>query len=93
LFKSRYRDLQAELADALRTIDVLRQSEEKFRRILASVPDVTWTADQRGGTIYISPKILDRYSSPVVDKNGKHHGRIWTFRDIGVGGHYRPCAP
>jgi PAS domain S-box-containing protein len=26
--------------------------------------------------------VLDRYSSPVVDKNGKYFGRIWTFRDI-----------
>lgn len=26
--------------------------------------------------------ILDRYSSPVVDKAGKHYGRIWTFHDI-----------
>ena len=25
---------------------------------------------------------LDRYSSPVVDKNGVYYGRIWTFRDI-----------
>jgi two-component system cell cycle sensor histidine kinase/response regulator CckA len=25
---------------------------------------------------------LDRYSSPVRDKAGKHYGRIWTFRDI-----------
>ena len=26
--------------------------------------------------------VLDRYSSPVVDKNGAYFGRIWTFRDI-----------
>jgi PAS domain S-box-containing protein len=26
--------------------------------------------------------ILDRYSSPVRDKAGRHYGRIWTFRDI-----------
>jgi PAS domain S-box-containing protein len=26
--------------------------------------------------------VLDRYSSPVVDSNGKHYGRIWSFRDI-----------
>ncbi|MFA4988081.1 MAG: PAS domain S-box protein [Candidatus Omnitrophota bacterium] len=25
---------------------------------------------------------LERYSSPVIDKNGKYFGRIWTFRDI-----------
>ena len=27
-------------------------------------------------------KILDRYSAPVLDKNGVYYGRIWTFRDI-----------
>jgi PAS domain S-box-containing protein len=26
--------------------------------------------------------VLDRYSSPVLDKDGKNHGRIWAFRDI-----------
>lgn len=29
-----------------------------------------------GGTV------LERFSSPVRDKAGKHYGRIWTFRDI-----------
>ena len=26
--------------------------------------------------------ILDRYSAPVRDRQGRHYGRIWTFRDI-----------
>ena len=26
--------------------------------------------------------ILDRYSSPVVDRHAKYYGRIWAFRDI-----------
>jgi len=26
--------------------------------------------------------ILDRYSAPVVDKNGVYYGRIWSFRHI-----------
>ncbi len=26
--------------------------------------------------------MLDRYSSPVRDKDGKYYGRIWAFRDI-----------
>ena len=37
--------------------DILHQSEEKFRRILASVPDVAWTSDRDRGTTYISPKV------------------------------------
>ena len=26
--------------------------------------------------------VMDRYSSPVIDRNGRSFGRIWTFRDI-----------
>jgi diguanylate cyclase (GGDEF)-like protein/PAS domain S-box-containing protein len=27
-------------------------------------------------------RVLDRYSSPLIDGAGKYHGRIWYFRDI-----------
>ncbi len=27
-------------------------------------------------------KTFDRYSAPLVDSRGRHHGRIWYFRDI-----------
>ena len=26
--------------------------------------------------------MLDRYSAPVVDRQGKYYGRIWSFRDV-----------
>ncbi len=29
-----------------------------------------------------SGMVLDRYSAPVLGKDGKNYGRIWTFRDI-----------
>jgi PAS domain S-box-containing protein len=29
-----------------------------------------------------SGMVLDRYSAPVLGKDGRHYGRIWTFRDI-----------
>jgi two-component system, NtrC family, sensor kinase len=35
----------------------LREREERFRRILASVADVAWTSDENRRTIYISPKV------------------------------------
>jgi signal transduction histidine kinase len=30
----------------------------------------------------VDGRTLERFSSPVRDKNGRHYGRIWTFRDI-----------
>lgn len=27
-------------------------------------------------------RMLDRYSAPLIDANGRHRGRIWYFRDI-----------
>jgi len=27
-------------------------------------------------------RVLDRYSAPVLDKEGLNYGRVWTFRDI-----------
>ncbi len=29
-----------------------------------------------------SGMVLDRYSAPVLGKDGKYYGRIWTFRDV-----------
>lgn len=37
--------------------EALRRSEEQYRRILESMPDVAWTSDVHGGTRYISPKV------------------------------------
>ena len=37
--------------------DVLRHSEERFRRILGSLAEVAWTSDRDRRTIYISPKV------------------------------------
>ena len=30
----------------------------------------------------VDGRLLDRYSAPVRDREGKYYGRIWTFRDI-----------
>src|SRR5207302_5447692 len=59
----------------------LMKDQESFRskvEYLYQHPDET-SRDQlelENGTC------LDRYSSPVVDKNGVYYGRIWLFRDI-----------
>ena len=35
----------------------MRKGEEKFRRILGSLPEVAWTADRQGRVVYVSPKV------------------------------------
>ena len=46
-----------DVTDIQQARDVLRRSEERFRRILASAPDIAWTAERSGRTIYVSPKV------------------------------------
>ena len=36
----------------------------------------------RDEIVFKNGMVLDRYSSPVIDPDGKYYGRIWTFRDI-----------
>jgi PAS domain S-box-containing protein len=59
--------------------DALRQSEEKFRRILASTPDVAWTSDRSGRKVYISPKVESMlgYSKQEICASGAN---LWLGR-------------
>jgi len=54
--------------------DALHNSEEKYRRILASAPDVAWTSNRHGRTIYVSPKAEDvlGYTLQEIYAGGTH---------------------
>src|SRR3954470_1123264 len=41
----------------MQTRQVLENNEKRFRRILTNAPDVSWTSDLHGRTVYISPKV------------------------------------
>jgi diguanylate cyclase (GGDEF)-like protein/PAS domain S-box-containing protein len=41
--------------------NALRQSEERCRELIENIPDVVWTTDQQGNTIYISSKVEEIY--------------------------------
>src|SRR6202140_4049151 len=59
--------------------DVLRRSEERFRRILASAPDIAWTAERSGRTLYVSPKVeaLLGYTKQEICRGGT---QLWLGR-------------
>ena len=44
-----------DITDMKTTEEALRESEEKYRSLITNIPDVTWTADYEGKTIFISP--------------------------------------
>ena len=54
-----------------------RQFAEKVAYLLSHPDEVS-----RDEIELINGRVFDRYSAPVLDKGGKHYGRIWTFRDI-----------
>ena len=50
----------------------LARSEAEFRRLLTNMPDVSWTTDQNGRMLYISPKVVTMlgYTSEEIRAGG-----------------------
>ncbi|MCX6954155.1 MAG: PAS domain S-box protein, partial [Verrucomicrobia bacterium] len=50
---------------------------ERVRYLYAHPHETSWdVVELKDGTV------LDRYSAPIMSREGKHYGRIWAFRDI-----------
>lgn len=62
-----------------------RQKEEEFRRVLMNLPDISWTADQNGRIVYLSPKIeeiLGFSSEAIKDGGGDFLGKRVRPEDL-----------
>jgi PAS domain S-box-containing protein len=54
-------NLNKEIAGRKKTEDVLKVLEKKYRSLVENIPDVVWTTDINGSTIFISPNVEKIY--------------------------------
>lgn len=57
----------------------LESSEEKFRSLVENIPDVTWTTDCEGNTVFISPNIKKVYGY-TPEEIAKAGDSLWLGR-------------
>ncbi|MHC4479087.1 MAG: PAS domain S-box protein, partial [Planctomycetota bacterium] len=59
--------------------EALQQSEQKYRSLIANIPDVVWTSDENGNTTFISANVEDifGYSPEEIYSQGD---RLWFGR-------------
>jgi len=59
--------------------DRLRESEEKYRSLVANIPDVTWSATTDGQALYISPNV-EQASGFTPEEFCKKGADLWFSR-------------
>jgi len=64
--------MSAEFSSTRHARAALAKNEAQFRRLLTNLPDVSWTCDQNGRMVYISPKVVSMggYTSEEIRAGG-----------------------
>jgi PAS domain S-box-containing protein len=57
----------------------LRESEEKYRSLVENIPDVAWTTDRDGRTVFVSPNVI-KVSGRTPEEIYAAGGTLWLER-------------
>lgn len=57
----------------------LRKGEEKYRSLVENIPDVTWTTDRTGRTVFVSPNVA-KVSGRTPEEIYAAGGTLWLER-------------
>jgi PAS domain S-box-containing protein len=57
----------------------LRESEEKYRSLVENIPDVAWTTDRDGRTVFVSPNVVN-VSGRTPEEIYAAGGTLWLER-------------
>jgi PAS domain S-box-containing protein len=74
-----YRGTDRDITERKEGENKIKKSEEKYRTVLENIPDAIWTSDNKGKTVFISPKIKEiyGYSPEEIYEQGE---KLWFGR-------------